>query len=232
MFTAIAFDADDTLWHNERIFISAKDKYKRLLANYHDADWIEQRLDETELRNIEHFGYGIKGFTLSMIETAVELTEGRIKGGEIQDIINFAREMMASPVEVLDGVRETIKELADQYALLVITKGDLFDQETKIARSGLGDYFKHVEIVSEKRKTTYENILTKHQILTTEFVMVGNSLRSDILPVIEIGAQAVHIPYESEWFHDRVTDEELQGKEFVRLDKIDLLPLWLQNFAI
>lgn len=227
MFTAIAFDADDTLWHNERIFISAKEKYKRLLANYHDTDWIEQRLDETESRNIEHFGYGIKGFTLSMIETAVELTEGRIKGGEIQQIINYAREMMSSPIEILAGVRETIEEIADKYALLLITKGDLFDQEGKLARSGLGDFFTHVEIVSEKRKTTYENILTKHRIPKTEFVMVGNSLRSDILPVIELGAQAVHIPYESEWFHDRVSDEELQGKDFVRLEKIDLLPDWL-----
>lgn len=229
MITAIAFDADDTLWHNERIFISAKEKYKRLLANYHDANWIEQRLDETESRNIAHFGYGIKGFTLSMIETAVELTEGRIKGGEIQQIIEYAREMMNSPIEVLEGVRETIEEIADKYALLVITKGDLFDQEIKIARSGLGDYFRHVEIVSEKRTATYENILTKHQIQKPEFVMVGNSLRSDILPVIELGARAVHIPYESEWFHDRVSDEELHGKEFTRLEKINLLPDWLKT---
>jgi putative hydrolase of the HAD superfamily len=229
MITAIAFDADDTLWHNERIFISAKDKYKRLLANYHDADWIEQRLDATESRNIEHFGYGIKGFTLSMIETAVELTEGRIKGGEIQQIIEYAREMMNSPIEVLDGVRETIEKIADKYSLLVITKGDLFDQEIKIARSGLGDYFRHVEIVSEKRTTTYENILTRHQISKPEFVMVGNSLRSDILPVIELGAKAVHIPYESEWFHDRVSDAELHGKDFIRLEKIDLLPEWLKT---
>ncbi len=228
-FKAIAFDADDTLWHNERIFISAKEKYKSLLARYHTPDWIEQRLDETESRNIEHFGYGIKGFTLSMIETAIELTEGRVNGGEIGEIIGLARTMMTSPIEILDGVRETVASLTATHRLMVITKGDLFDQETKIARSGLGDYFHAVEIVSEKHPAVYRNILERHRIDPSEFLMVGNSLRSDILPVVEIGGSAIHIPYETEWFRDRVSEDELRNKQFSRLENMRLLPDWLRS---
>lgn len=228
-FAAIAFDADDTLWHNERIFISAKEKYKSLLARYHTPEWIEQRLDETESRNIEHFGYGIKGFTLSMIETAIELTEGRVNGEEIGEIIGLARGMMASPIEVLDGVRETVAGLASTHRLLVITKGDLFDQETKIARSGLGDFFHAVEIVSEKHSAVYQSILERHRIEPAQFLMVGNSLRSDILPVVAIGGCAVHIPYETEWFRDRVSEEELRDKRFAMLANIRQLPDWLRS---
>ncbi len=225
----IAFDADDTLWHNEPIFYSAKDKFSRLLSNYHTEEWIAQRLDEAEIRNIQHFGYGIKGFTLSMIETAIELTEGRVTGNEIQEILSFAREMLAAPIELLDGVRETIQELSKSYNLIVITKGDLFDQETKLARSGIGDFFSNFEIVSKKDKRTYENITHKYGIVPTEFVMVGNSLRSDILPVLEIGAVAVHVPYKTEWFHEAVTEQELIGKVFVRLEQINLLTSWLNE---
>ena len=223
MIKTIAFDADDTLWHNERIFLSAKEKYKGLLSNYHDKDWIEERLDAAEMRNIKHFGYGIKGFTLSMVETAVELTEGRVKGSEIQEIINFARAMLSSPIEVLEGVEETIKILSNDYHLMVITKGDLFDQETKLARSGLGDYFDDVEIVSNKRSGTYKKIITHYKINPKEFLMVGNSLKSDILPVIEIGATAIHIRYETEWFHEMVSEQELVGKDFVKINKINEL---------
>lgn len=229
MIKTIAFDADDTLWHNERIFLSAKKKYQELLAGYHDHDWIERRLDEAESRNIQHFGYGIKGFTLSMIETACELTEGRITGSEIREIIGFAREMLESPIEVLDGVHETISELAPNYSLMVITKGDLFDQEAKLARSGLGDYFQQVEIVSKKVRTTYDHILTRNAIDPAQFVMVGNSLRSDILPVLEAGAKAVYIPYETEWFHEMVSEDELREKEFITLTQITDLPDYLEK---
>jgi putative hydrolase of the HAD superfamily len=229
MIKTIAFDADDTLWHNERIFVSIKDKYKALLAEYHDADWIERRLDEAETVNIKHFGYGVKGFALSMIETAVDLTEGRIRGSEIKEIIGYAREMLTAPVDLLEGVRETIQKLADKYQLMVITKGDLFDQEAKLARSGVGDYFDAFEIVPQKNAKTYKYILRRHGIRPEEFVMVGNSLKSDILPVLEIGARAVHIPYEIEWFHEMVTDEELRDKDFARLDKMSELPAWLRK---
>ena len=226
MITTIAFDADDTLWHNERIFLSVKDKYSSLLADFADKGFVERHLDEMETHNIKHFGYGVKGFTLSMIETACELTNGRITGDKIKQIIEFAKEMLASPIEVLDGVRETIEELSGKYRLILITKGDLLDQEAKLARSGLGDYFKAFEIVPRKDAKTYKYILRRHQISADEFVMVGNSLKSDILPVVEIGARAVFVPYETEWFHEQVSDEELQGKDFVRLEKFSDLVAW------
>lgn len=229
MITTIAFDADDTLWHNERIFLSTKDKYTALLAEYHDKDWIEQHLDATETDNIKHFGYGVKGFTLSMIETACELTEGRITGDKIKEIITFAKEMLASPIEVLDGVKETIEELSKEYRLMCITKGDLLDQEAKLARSGLGEYFDTLEIVPRKVAATYQAILKRHNLSKDEFVMVGNSLKSDILPVVEIGARAVFIPYESEWFHEAVSEEELQGKTFGQIEQISQLNTWLKS---
>lgn len=227
MITTLAFDADDTLWHNERIFLSTKDRFTALLAEYHDKNYIERHLDQTETKNIKHFGYGVKGFTLSMIETACELTEGRITGDKIKDIITFAKDMLASPIDILDGVKDTIAELSKEYRLLCITKGDLLDQETKLARSGLGEYFDALEIVPRKTAETYQNILKRHDLTADEFVMVGNSLRSDILPVIEIGARAVFIPYETEWFHEAVTDEELKGKQFARIEQISELKDWL-----
>ena len=231
MITTIAFDADDTLWHNERIFLSTKDRYTALLSEYHDKNYIERHLDATETKNIKHFGYGVKGFTLSMIETACELTEGRITGDKIKEIITFAKDMLASPIDVLDGVKDTIAELSKEYRLLCITKGDLLDQETKLARSGLGEYFDALEIVPRKVAATYENILKRHNLTADEFVMVGNSLRSDILPVIEIGAKAVFIPYETEWFHEAVTEEELAGKIFTRLDNISALSVWISKIS-
>jgi len=200
MITTIAFDADDTLWHNERIFISAKSRYKDLLARYHAREWIEARLDATESRNIKHFGFGVKGFTLSMIETAVELTEGRVKGKEITEIIEISRAMLGSPVNLLPNVESSLSSLVEEYKLMLITKGDLFDQEAKLLRSGLADYFSVVEILSGKDKGKYAEVLGRNKVEKDEFVMVGNSLKSDILPVLEIGAQAIHIPYETEWF--------------------------------
>lgn len=229
MITTIAFDADDTLWHTERIFISTKEKYSALLAEFADKDYIEQNLDATETRNIEHFGYGIKGFTLSMIETACELTEGRITGDKIKQIISFAKEMLAAPIDVLDGVRETIEELSKDYRLMVITKGDLLDQETKLARSGLGDFFDNFEIVPRKDAKIYKYVMRRHSIAPEEFVMVGNSLKSDILPVLETGARAVFVPYETEWFHERVSDEELAGKQFAKIGTMRELPAWLKS---
>jgi putative hydrolase of the HAD superfamily len=220
----IAFDADDTLWHNEHIYLNTHDKFKQLLRQYHNEEWIDQRLHETEIRNLQHFGYGIKGFTLSMIETAIELSEGRVSVNEIQAIIGFGKEMLQAPVELLDGVAETIAQLAESYALMLITKGDLFDQEAKIARSGLGDYFSHIEVVSEKDVETYQKIIAKHGIAPQRFLMVGNSLKSDILPVIAIGGRAVYIPYKTTWVHERVAEEDLDTKQYVTIQHISLLP--------
>src|SRR5436853_1586138 len=225
----IAFDADDTLWHNESLFTVTQSKFKQLLSAYHSEEWIEEKLNETERRNIEHFGYGIKGFTLSMIETAIELTGGRLTGAGIEQIIGFAKAMLKAPVELLDGVRETVSRLAGAYQLMLITKGDLFDQESKIARSGLGDYFSHVEIVSEKNSGVYRAILAKHQLDPPRFLMVGNSIKSDILPAIEAGARAVYVPYHTTWVHERVTDYDASG--FFEIAHLGLLPDLLEEMT-
>ncbi len=199
----VAFDADDTLWHNETLFIETQGKFRQLLLQYHTEEWIAQRLYETEMKNLKHFGYGIKGFTLSMIETAIELSEGRIGGDEINQIIGFSKEMLKFPVEMLEGVKETVKKLSNTHKLLIITKGDLFDQESKIARSGLGDYFHHIEVVPRKTPDVYEKILSKQKITPESFMMVGNSLKSDVLPVATIGGTGVHIPYQTTWAHEK-----------------------------
>ena len=229
-FDVIAFDADDTLWHTEHIFSMTQEKFKQLLAAYHGGEGIEQKLFETEVRNLQLFGYGIKGFTLSMIETAIELTDGRIHGREIQQIIDFAREMLAMPVQLLDHVAETVAALAATQRLMIITKGDLIDQESKIAQSGLADYFAHVEIVSEKNTATYEAVAAKHDVDVRRFLMVGNSLRSDVLPVVALGGQAVHIPYRTTWAHEWVDEAERQGS-YHELAHIGLLPALVERLC-
>lgn len=226
----IAFDADDTLWRNEDIFYSVHERFKQLLARYHDEQWIVDRLYQTESRNFLHFGYGVKGFTLSMIETAIELSEGRISAAEIQRLIDMGREMMNAPIELLDGAAEVVEGLSQSFDLMLITKGDLFHQESKIARSGLKDYFKRVEIVSEKDEGVYQRIAERHGIRPERFVMIGNSLRSDILPVIAMGGIAIHIPYKTEWIHERVSADELAGKSYFEIQHLGLLPDFLSRF--
>ena len=230
-FDVVGLDADDTLWHNETLFTATQTQFRALLARYHDADWIDRRLYETETRNLSHFGYGVKGFTLSMIETAIELTEGRVAGAEVQRLLDLGREMLSAPVELLDGVAETIAMLVGEYRLVLVTKGDLFDQESKLARSGLGDAFSGVEILSQKDARAYAGVMRRHGVEPSRFVMVGNSLRSDVLPALEAGAAAVHIPYHVTWEHERVPDDALVGKEFARLPGIRDLPAWLDEGA-
>src|SRR5690242_1267175 len=164
LFQVIGLDADDTLWHNERLYAGAQTKFKQLLAHYHSPEWIDERLYQTEMRNLQHFGYGIKAFALSMIETAVELTEGRIAGSDIQTLIDAAKTMLAADVELLVHVAETLTTLTNTYALMVITKGDLRDQELKIARSGVAQHFRHIEIVSDKSQANYAVLLQRHGI--------------------------------------------------------------------
>jgi putative hydrolase of the HAD superfamily len=220
----IAFDADDTLWHNEMIFVNAQNEFKKLLKRYHTEEWIEHRLYETEVRNLQHFGYGVKSFTLSMIETAVELSDGRITGAEVQTVVELGKEMLRAPVELLEGVEECITQLSKSYPLMVITKGDLFHQETKLFRSGLADHFTRVEIVSEKNRETYERIIRKCEVEPEVFLMIGDSMKSDILPVIESGARAIHIPSKISWMHERVPDADVQRALYVQLEHIRLLP--------
>jgi putative hydrolase of the HAD superfamily len=229
MFDVIAFDADDTLWHNEPIYRGTQRLVIEILAHYHDSAEIESRMYQTELRNLEHYGYGIKGFTLSMIETAIELTAGRITGREVERILELTREMFRAPVDLLEDVRETIALLGGEHSLMLITKGDLFEQEGKIARSGLADFFDRIEIVPVKTRRVYETLASKHKIDPARFLMVGNSIRSDVLPVIEMGARAVHIPYETTWEHELVPVDELAGKEFFQVSRIRDLPSLLDG---
>jgi putative hydrolase of the HAD superfamily len=225
MFDVIAFDADDTLWHNETLYRAAEDKFTQLLSRYRHTEVIKEALHATEVRNLQRFGYGIKGFALSMIETAVELSEGRIQGGDIQAIIDFAKEMLDAPVQLFVHVEETIAGLSASHDLMLITKGDLLDQETKIARSGLGGYFTYVEIVSQKTGAVYETLLAKHSIDPERFLMVGNSLKSDILPVVAIGGQAVYIPCDLTWVHEVVGDHDGdEQRRYFELEHIGLLP--------
>jgi putative hydrolase of the HAD superfamily len=227
MFEVIAFDADDTLWHNETLFQATAREFASLLAGHHPAEWIQERLFATEMKNLRHFGYGIKGFTLSMIETAIELTEGRVTGAEIKTILGWGHSMLQAPIALLDGVPETIAALPREHPLILQTNGDLFDQESKLARSRLGESFSAVEIVSEKDARTYAAVMARQRVEPSRFVMVGNSLRSDVLPVLEAGGAAVHIPYHVTWAHERVPDDALVGKEFARLASIRELPAWL-----
>ncbi|MBS1812851.1 MAG: HAD family hydrolase [Acidobacteria bacterium] len=231
MIEVIAFDADDTLWHNERHYTEAKEIFTKILARYHDERWIEEKLDSTELQNLNRYGYGIKSFALSMIETAIHLTEGRITGNEIQEVIAIAWDMLRKPMEIFDGVRDTISALAETYKVLLITKGDLFEQEAKIARSGIGEYFSSIEIVSEKTPQSYQAILNKHQVQPQNFVMVGNSLKSDILPVLAIGGIGIYIPFETTWVHELVPEEELADKDFIRLASISHVPVMLASLT-
>ena len=226
MFELIAFDADDTLWHNESTFQATEAQLVEMLAPYQPDELVRARLLATEVRNLEHFGYGVKGFTLSMIETAIELSNGEIRGSEIHRIIEWGRQMLAAPVELLDGVRDTIKTLAGSYRLMLLTKGDLFDQEQKLARSGIGEHFSAVEIVSEKNVDTYRRIISRAGVEPRQFLMVGNSLKSDVLPALDAGASAVHIPYYTTWAHERVDEAALAGRSFARLANIsELVPL-------
>ncbi|HUG54963.1 MAG TPA: HAD family hydrolase [Vicinamibacteria bacterium] len=227
MFELIAFDADDTLWHNETMFQATTRDFAALLSEHHPPQSIQERLFATEVRNLGRFGYGIKGFVLSMIETAIELTEGRVTGPQVKTILDWGHAMLQAPVSLLDGVRETIAFLAQDHRLMLLTKGDLFDQESKLARSGLGEYFSAVEIVSEKSARTYSLIMARHGVAPPRFLMVGNSLRSDVLPVLEAGGAAVHIPYVETWAHEHVAEDQVSGKTFARLENIRALHPWL-----
>jgi putative hydrolase of the HAD superfamily len=226
MFDLIAFDADDTLWHNETIFTLTQERYRELLEPHLLRPWSGDALYQTELRNLQHFGYGVKGFTLSMIETAIELTDGQVPAAVIQQIIDLGKAMLTAPVELLDHVAEVIPALARAHRLMLLTKGDLFDQEAKIARSGMAGHFTHIEIVSDKTVATYRALLARHGVAPGRFLMVGNALRSDIVPVLELGGRAVYIPYQNTWAHEHVALEN-PPPGMAELDTIGELPAWL-----
>ena len=195
----IGFDADDTLWHNETIFETVHERFRALLARFHDADTVDRTLFATEMRNLELYGYGVKSFTLSSIETAITLSGGHISASEIQQVLDLGRQMLEHPVELLAGVEETVAQLAPRHRVLLITKGDLRDQERKLTKSGLAVHFSAVEIVSEKNEATYAAILRRHGVEPRQFLMVGNSLKSDIQPVLALGGLGAYIPYHLTW---------------------------------
>jgi len=200
----------------------------QLLAHYHEPDWIRERLYQTETRNLAHFGYGIKAFALSMLESAVELTEGRLSGQDVKTLIDLAKAMLRAEVELLPHVSEVVPQLAEKYPLLIITKGDLLDQETKVKRSGLGHFFREIEVVSHKTPETYAHLLEKHATAPARFLMIGNSLRSDILPILELGGSAVHIPYETTWLHE-MAEPPAGEPGFYALEHMGQLPTLLEQ---
>lgn len=219
----IAFDADDTLWENERIYLRTRQTFESVLAPYQDGTAVGERLYQTEMRNLKLLGYGIKSYGLSMIETAIEVSQGRVTAQEIQAILDAIKAMLTADIQLLPHVAEIIPRLAQHTPLMLITKGDLLDQESKVARSGLADYFQHVEIVSDKTEKHYADLLAQHGIPAQRFLMVGNSLRSDILPVLALGGSAVYVPHPLNWAHEN--GEKPDGAPgFYELEHIGLLP--------
>ncbi|HEY4199649.1 MAG TPA: HAD family hydrolase [Devosiaceae bacterium] len=223
--TAIGFDADDTLWHHERFFKLTEARFTELLRDYADPHHLSEHLLAAERRNVLHYGYGVKGFMLSMIETAIDVTEGKVPGAVIGQVIDAGRDMLRHPIETFPGVEPVLETLAPAHKLILITKGDLFDQERKLAASGLGDYFAAVEIVSDKTPAVYDRIFTRHGDGAAHAMMVGNSLHSDVVPALNAGAYGVHVPSEHNWALD-ADDEPDAGPRFHRIpDLAALLPL-------
>lgn len=201
---AIGFDADDTLWVNEPYFQDVEHRFCSLLEEFLEPHEISRELLKTESNNIPLYGYGVKAFTLSMIETAVKISNGALSPSIVSQILEFGKEMLRKDVELLDGVKETLSILHEKFQLVVATKGDLRDQERKLQKSGLIKYFHHVEIMSEKEVPDYQKLLWHLDVAPSEFIMIGNSLKSDILPALEIGAKAIHIPYHTTWALEKV----------------------------
>jgi putative hydrolase of the HAD superfamily len=229
--TVLGFDGDDTLWHSETRFHVTQAEFRDLLAHHsQDAD-VVRRLADTEMRNLGIYGYGVKSFTLSMLETAIQLTEGRIPAADLDVILSWGKRMLMEPTALLKGVEDTLRELTGRYDMLLITKGDLFDQESKLARSGLGELFLGVEILTEKNIDTYRGVFNRRGIKPDEFVMVGNSLRSDVVPVVALGGRALHIPYEVTWEHEDVPEDALPTRGWRRLTTIREVPAALEEFG-
>jgi putative hydrolase of the HAD superfamily len=218
--TVIAFDADDTLWVNEPYFRETEEQFYKLLGEYASQRELERELLKTEIANLGLYGYGIKGFVLSMIETALTVTNNRISTRVVAKVMSLGKEMLNHPIEVLEGVGEVLETLKDRYRLVVATKGDLLDQERKLRKSGIAHYFHHIEIMSEKDDANYLKLLRHLDIQPEAFMMVGNSLKSDIMPVLNVGGYAVHVPYHITWAHehieDTIDDEKFRSVETIK----------------
>jgi len=222
----IAFDADDTLWVNETYFREAEHQFAKLLSKYETENKIDQELFKTEIKNLEFYGYGIKGFILSMIESALELSNYQISQKTIESILNIGKEMLEKPIELLDGIEDVLKNLQAKYKLIVATKGDLLDQERKLEKSGLLQYFHHIEVMSDKKPKDYQKLIKHLDIAPYQLLMIGNSLKSDVLPLIEIGAKAIHVPFHTTWAHEEVTKEEAKADYKTVLNIKEVLSLF------
>jgi putative hydrolase of the HAD superfamily len=230
----VAFDGDDTLWHSESHFVDAHERYCALLAPYVDGDIsvLDEKVVATEGANLALYGYGVKAFTLSLIETAIDVTGGKVTSDEISAILELGKGLLNHPVDLLDGVTDAIDELAStDRRLIVITKGDLFHQEAKVAGSGLADRFAAVEIVSEKDVPTYRRIIAEQGVDPAAFVMIGNSVRSDVLPVVELGGHAVHLPYTYTWAHEQVVGVDAANGGYHELHSIRELPALVEQLS-
>lgn len=215
----IAFDADDTLWVNEPLFQETERKFCELLEDFLPHHNISKELFKIEMKNLPIYGYGAKAFMLSMIETAVEITNGSINIKVIDKIIALGKELLNKPVENISGVEEILDSLKGKYKLVVATKGDLLDQEKKLKKSGLSSYFHHTEIVSDKNEVEYSKLIKHLDIMPDEFLMVGNSLKSDVIPVLNIGAYAFHVPYHTTWEHEKI-EVKIDNEKFRELESI------------
>jgi len=216
----IAFDADDTLWHNETYYQQAGEKFRRLFEGDQSAGQVGKLLSEIEIRNVSWYGYGIKSYTLSMIEAAIAITGGKVTGEGIQAILDLGREMLSADVHLFEHTSDTLTSLAKDHDLMLITKGDLLEQDNKVQRSGLARFFKYIEIVQDKTPASYKLLLARYHISAGRFVMVGNSLKSDILPVLEIGGRAVYIPYQHTWVHEQVDAPQYVYDEIEHLGQL------------
>ena len=225
----IAFDADDTLFVNEPYFQEVEQKFCTLMQDYLSHQGLSQELFKTEIANLDLYGYGIKGYILSMIEAAMKISNNTISLEIIEKIIIYGKELLQKPIELLDGVEETLKALSGKYKLIVATKGDLKDQQSKLHRSGLGHYFHHIEVMADKQEINYQKLLKRLEIEPNEFFMIGNSLKSDVLPVLGIGGYAVHIPFHTTWEHEKIS-HKVEHANFKTFEKItEVLPILLKD---
>jgi putative hydrolase of the HAD superfamily len=223
----IGFDADDTLWVNETYFRNAELEFAKLMAPYETANKIDQELFKKEMENLPLYGYGIKGFVLSMVEMAMEISNHTVSNQTITKILNIGKDMLNAPVDLLDGVEAVLGQLSKDYKLIVLTKGDLLDQERKLEKSNLTSYFHHIEVMSDKQDINYSKLLDHLDIKPSAFLMIGNSLKSDILPLINIGAEAIHIPFHTTWMHEQVGVEETKNKAYKTITSLSELKMLL-----
>ncbi len=215
----IAFDADDTLFINETYFLETEEKFCALMSDYLSHQGLSQELFKVEIANLKLYGYGIKGYILSMIEAAMTISNNTIPIEIIEKIILYGKELLEKPIVLLDGVQETLQALHGKYKLVVATKGDLLDQRRKLHNSGLGHYFHHIEVMSDKQEIDYTDLIKRLEIQPSEFFMIGNSLKSDVLPVLAIGGYAVHIPFHTTWAHEKI-DHKVEHENFKTIEKL------------